>query len=299
MPLCRDCSIVCLYGSSQEGDEENEDPDEGQGENEDQGLTFRSFPTKRRADCLNRAPSVFLECQQNRISVAILAVSEDLPLLPDTANVPHFSTIVDHIRTHHPDGITELDQLLKQIERPLRSIMRFRDCEDGFQDLLITLTEQIRAGQLQKPGALVRYIYEISRRSTCTRRRVECLHRELGPAVAQWYQLRAHHSNPERDLIERERRRQVSGLFGRLPARSREILERYYLFEQSAEQIQGEMDLTETQYRLLKNRAKKLLEYLGRQLRGEHEIPLPVSAYVPVHLRAGHRPARNLRRARH
>jgi len=45
----------------------------------------------------------------------------------------------------------------------------------------------------------------------------------------------------------------------------REILRRFYLEEQTQEQICAEMGLTETQFRLLKSRAKARFGELGRR----------------------------------
>ncbi len=50
-----------------------------------------------------------------------------------------------------------------------------------------------------------------------------------------------------------------------LSSRDREILVRYYLSEQSREQICREMSLTETQFRLAKSRAKAKLGNTGRK----------------------------------
>lgn len=50
-----------------------------------------------------------------------------------------------------------------------------------------------------------------------------------------------------------------------LNAHSREILTRFYLHEQSQEEICSEMALTETQFRLLKSRAKARFGELGKK----------------------------------
>jgi hypothetical protein len=50
-----------------------------------------------------------------------------------------------------------------------------------------------------------------------------------------------------------------------LRPKEREILTRFYLQEQSQETIQQEMNLTETQYRLLKSRSKQKLERITRK----------------------------------
>jgi DNA-directed RNA polymerase specialized sigma24 family protein len=50
-----------------------------------------------------------------------------------------------------------------------------------------------------------------------------------------------------------------------LSARDREVLTRFYLHEQSQEQICREMNLTGTQFRLMKSRAKARFGELGRR----------------------------------
>ena len=54
----------------------------------------------------------------------------------------------------------------------------------------------------------------------------------------------------------RERRQIMRQVFTALSQREREILERFYLEEQSEVQIRQEMKLTGTNYRVLKSRAK-------------------------------------------
>jgi RNA polymerase sigma-70 factor, ECF subfamily len=50
-----------------------------------------------------------------------------------------------------------------------------------------------------------------------------------------------------------------------LSQRGRDILERFYLKEQTQEQICQEMSLSETQFRLLKARAKARFGEIGRK----------------------------------
>jgi DNA-directed RNA polymerase specialized sigma24 family protein len=49
-----------------------------------------------------------------------------------------------------------------------------------------------------------------------------------------------------------------------LPWREREVLTRFYLKEQSPRQICRDMNFTETQFRLIKSRAKGRFTELGR-----------------------------------
>ena len=61
-----------------------------------------------------------------------------------------------------------------------------------------------------------------------------------------------------------------------LSARDREILTRFYLDEQSQEAICCEMELSETQFRLLKSRAKARFGEIGKR-KLQQKPPLPIS----------------------
>ena len=52
----------------------------------------------------------------------------------------------------------------------------------------------------------------------------------------------------------------------RMPLRDREVLTRFYLHEQTQEQICAEMGLSETQFRLLKSRAKTRFGDAGKSM---------------------------------
>ena len=62
-----------------------------------------------------------------------------------------------------------------------------------------------------------------------------------------------------------ERMRLIIRVLSDIPDRDREILTRFYLREQSQEQICEEMSLTETQFRLIKSRAKAKFGEIGRK----------------------------------
>jgi DNA-directed RNA polymerase specialized sigma24 family protein len=64
-----------------------------------------------------------------------------------------------------------------------------------------------------------------------------------------------------------------------MSSRDREILTRFYLQEQSQEQICAEMHLTDTQFRLLKSRAKARFGEMGRR-RLERNAPTQILARI-------------------
>jgi DNA-directed RNA polymerase specialized sigma24 family protein len=61
---------------------------------------------------------------------------------------------------------------------------------------------------------------------------------------------------PEEETIQREKVEVMVQVLRELSARDRDVLTRFYRYEQPQEQICREMKLTATQFRLLKSRAK-------------------------------------------
>jgi RNA polymerase sigma factor (sigma-70 family) len=77
--------------------------------------------------------------------------------------------------------------------------------------------------------------------------------------------LSDHEPDPEQKVINKQESEVSARILGLLPSRDREVLERYYLQEQTAEEICLEMNFTETQFRLIKSRAKARYGELGRR----------------------------------
>jgi len=71
--------------------------------------------------------------------------------------------------------------------------------------------------------------------------------------------------NPEEKAIGRQNEDLMVQVLCSMSTRDREILTRFYLHEQSQEQICAEMGLSETQFRLLKSRAKARFGELGKK----------------------------------
>jgi RNA polymerase sigma factor (sigma-70 family) len=71
--------------------------------------------------------------------------------------------------------------------------------------------------------------------------------------------------NPEQEAILRQKTALMKTVLESLNQRDRDILVRFYLMEQSQEQICREMSLTETQFRLLKSRAKAKFGEIGKK----------------------------------
>ena len=79
------------------------------------------------------------------------------------------------------------------------------------------------------------------------------------------YSIADHSSNPEETAISEQRAAIMRQVLDEISERDREILTRFYIQEQPQEVICEEMGLSETQFRLLKSRAKARFGELGRR----------------------------------
>ena len=89
--------------------------------------------------------------------------------------------------------------------------------------------------------------------------RREQLHLDVGVRIAD------ARRNPEQNAALNEKIDLMVEVLKQLSERDREILTRFYLHEEPQEQICAEMNLTETQFRLLKSRAKARFGELGQR----------------------------------
>jgi len=74
-----------------------------------------------------------------------------------------------------------------------------------------------------------------------------------------------HEPSPERKIIDKQSLELARRVLSSLHRRDREVLTRFYLAGQSASEICSEMDLSDTQFRLIKSRAKARFAQLGKR----------------------------------
>lgn len=146
------------------------------------------------------------------------------------------------------------------------------DLDDRIHDLFLVVVEAIRDGSLREPERLMGFVRTVVRRQVANtirnavQDRLEYAGLEVGGRVPD------RRSSPEQEAILNNRQRFMLRILGRIAARDREILIRYYLYEQTAEQICDEMRLTDTQFRLMKSRAKAKFGDAGRRSLGQRVI---------------------------
>jgi RNA polymerase sigma factor (sigma-70 family) len=140
-----------------------------------------------------------------------------------------------------------------------------QDLNDAVHDLFIVVTEQIRNGEVRDPERLMGYVRTIVRRHIAGE-----IEQRLAERRTRWSSdytppLRDHRATPERRIMDRQIFEMTLKILKALNKREQEVILRFYLRDESPGEICGAMGLTETQYRLIKSRAKQRLGELCRR----------------------------------
>jgi RNA polymerase sigma factor (sigma-70 family) len=162
-----------------------------------------------------------------------------------------------------------MEQLYKLFSRGIRYYLCRQlgpqELEDKVHDTFLIVVNAIRRGDLREPERLMGFVRTVVRRQVAAyieqavHSRREQADLETGVMVADRKQ------NPEQEAMIRQKAELMESTLLALSDRDREILVRFYLKEQAQEQICQEMDLTETQFRLLKSRAKAKFGEIGKK----------------------------------
>jgi len=190
--------------------------------------------------------------------------------------------LVERIRSGETDGMEELYQLFSRgIRFYLCRQLGPQELDDKVHDTFVVVVQAIRRGELREPQRLMGFVRTIVRRQVAAHIDRVVHNRREQIELDATLRVADPTGNPEEALMFRQRAELITRVLGELSPRDREILTRFYLREQSQDQICSEMDLTETQFRLLKSRAKARFGELGRKKlahRAVHSVFLRTSA---------------------
>lgn len=171
-----------------------------------------------------------------------------------------WGSLISRVRAGDTEG---LEQLYRVFSRGIRfhlcRQLGSRELDDRVHDTFLIIVNAIQKGDLREPDRLVGFVRTIIRRqvafyiNACVIQRKEEVDLETGVRISD---LR---HTPEQYAVTGQQRELINRVLERMGDRDREILKRFYLYEQTREQICREMDLTDTQFRLAKSRAKQRL----------------------------------------
>ncbi len=177
------------------------------------------------------------------------------PTQPETSR-----NLVSRIADHDPKALEDFYDYLIRVVRPQ---VRFKlpECEpdDILHEALTVVVEAIHGGALRNPDHLRGYAQSVVRRLVAGRivRAIWKRKRTVNSESALTNTPSA--DNPERQALYRERGEMIIRGLRLMRSRDSELLTRFYLLEEPFQEICRDMQLTETQFRLYKSRAKAKL----------------------------------------
>jgi RNA polymerase sigma factor (sigma-70 family) len=203
----------------------------------------------------------------------------EIPELQETAPARSAGSVdwpelVERIRRGEDSGMEDLYRLFARgIRFYLCRQLGPQELDDKIHDTFLIVVNAIRRGDLREPERLMGFVRTVVRRQVAAHidhlvhNRREQITMDVGVRVADGRR------NPEQSAAFREKIQFMLDILREMSERDRDILTRFYLNEQTQERICEEMHLTETQFRLLKSRAKGRFGELGKKkLQGR---PLP------------------------
>lgn len=185
---------------------------------------------------------------------------------PEQSSSVDWPELVSRIRAGDESGMEELYRLFgRGIRFYLCRQLGVQELDDKVHDTFLIVVQAILRGDLREPERLMGFVRTVVRRQVAAHidqvvhSRREELHLDVGVRVVDAKR------NPEQHMAFQQKVDFMLEILDRLSKRDREILTRFYLHEQTQEQICREMSLSETQFRLLKSRAKARFGDLGRR----------------------------------
>jgi RNA polymerase sigma-70 factor (ECF subfamily) len=182
------------------------------------------------------------------------------------SNSVNWQNLVDRIHRGEESGMEELYRLFgRGIRYYLCRQLGHQELDDKVHDTFVIVVQAIRRGDLREPDRLMGFVRTVVRRQVAAyiddavHSRRDELNLDVGVRVAD------RRNDPEQTAVFRQKVELMMEVLRSLSERDREILTRFYLDEQSQESICQEMALTETQFRLLKSRAKARFGEIGKR----------------------------------
>ena len=187
------------------------------------------------------------------------------PMVP-AETYANWVALVGRIQSGETNGMAELYQLFSRgIRFYLCRQLGAQELDDKVHDTFVVVVQAIRRGELREPERLMGFVRTIVRRQVAAHIDKAVQSRREQADVDATVRIADPRGNPEEAAMFRQRNELIQRVLFELSERDREILTRFYLQEQGQTQICEEMELSETQFRLLKSRAKARFGELGKK----------------------------------
>jgi RNA polymerase sigma factor (sigma-70 family) len=177
-----------------------------------------------------------------------------------------WAELVQQIQANDPAGMEALHKVFSRgLRYHLARQIGAQDVDDRLHDIFLVVVRAIQRGDLREPERLMGFVRTVAQRTVAAQIDTVVKKRSREADFESAPQVEACGLNPEAMALAREKAQILQSALAELSQRDREILERFYLKEQTPEQICAEMNLTDTQFRLSKSRAKARLGEIGQK----------------------------------
>ncbi len=176
---------------------------------------------------------------------------------------PAWAGLVERVRSGEPAGLEELYRVFsKGIRFYLCRQLGPQDLDDKVHDIFLIITQSIQKGDLREPERLMGYVRTVVRRQVAAH--IDNAVKQRRNQTDLEFGVVSDQASPESRIIEQQNMQVALRVLKSLRPREREVLMRFYLDEQTPDEICNDLGLTETQFRLIKSRAKARFGKLAR-----------------------------------
>jgi len=194
----------------------------------------------------------------------------DRSRLPDQPEMD-WKSVVERI---HAGDVTGEEILYRNLSTGARFFLQRRlgtqDVEDRVHDVFVIVVQAIRRDELREPQRLMGFVRTVLIRQLNLEISRIIRARETSRDLDSASHLAAGNPTPEQEAATHQKVTLMKRLLCKMNHREFEVLTRFYLREQPPERIRLEMGLTQTQFDLLKSRAKARLTALIRRKLGRN-----------------------------
>ena len=185
---------------------------------------------------------------------------------PGITTEESWTSLVDRLQAGEAEAMAELYQVFaKGIRFYLCRQVGPQELDDRVHDAFLVVVQSIQRGELRDPRRLMGFVRTVVRRMVAAQIDREIHTRRETIEIDHGERVVDQRANPEKTIILRQKINLIREILGQMPGKDREILDRFYVQEQLPEHICDEMNLSITQFRLLKSRAKARFGELGRR----------------------------------
>lgn len=172
--------------------------------------------------------------------------------------------IVEMIRGGHPAGLEQLYAMARNFTFFIMRQLGSDDLQDKVHDIFVTAATAISAGKLRDSERLTPFLTTLTRFYTYGQIDRRVVRRKYVTPL-EHANIPDRRMNLENSVYKKQKMLIVRDILNAMPKRDRDVLERFYVLEQTKEQICQEMNLTPTQFRLLKSKAKSTFAKMGQR----------------------------------